>query len=88
MSTTNPMPFLVTETTPAGAPRLAGKRRLDDDIDHAATLADEIGGQVFAIEPVEPNHVAPKPAITHIALATPAGPAALPAPIDADPEVP
>ncbi|MGO1267346.1 MAG: hypothetical protein ACTMIY_11995 [Microbacterium gubbeenense] len=81
MSSTNRMPYLVTETTSAGAPRLAGKRRTTDDIDEAAEIADAIHGQVFAIEPVEPNHVAPKPAITHVSLAATPSPAALPAPV-------
>lgn len=87
MPVSNPMPFLVTETTPTGDPRLAGKRRLEDDIDHAATIAEQIGGQVFALEAVEPNHFAPKPSIAHVALATSDGPAALPAPVETVPEV-
>jgi len=83
MPTTKPMPFLVAETTATGSPSLAGRRRLDDDIDHAAALADEIGGRVFAIEPVEPNPVAPRPAITHVSLQ---GLAAVPVVVATDPE--
>lgn len=68
MPTTKPMPFLVAQTTDSGDPQLAGKRRLADDIEHATDVADEIGGQVFALEPIEPNPVAPLPARSHVRL--------------------
>jgi len=54
------MPTTTEGTSPTmlvlekGAENLAGKRLLTDDFDEAATRADEIGGQVFALEPVEP----------------------------------
>lgn len=71
-------PFLIAETNELGDPQLAGKRRLADDIERAADVADEIGGQVFAIEPVEPNPVAPMPARSHVRLV---GVAEIPVPV-------
>lgn len=62
MPTTENPTFLTVETRD-GTATLAGKRRLTDDFDEATGLADEIGGQVYAIEPVEPAPFAPVPAI-------------------------
>ncbi|MBO3663699.1 hypothetical protein [Microbacterium stercoris] len=60
-------PFLIAETTASGAPQLAGKRRLAEDIEQATDVADEIGGQVFALEPIEPAPYVPVAAIRHVA---------------------
>lgn len=38
-----------------GAENLAGRRRLAGDVDEAAEVAADIDGQIFALEPVEPN---------------------------------
>lgn len=64
--TENPT-FLAVETR-EGRAHLAGKRRLLDDFDEAAEVADEIDGQVFALEPVEAGPFAPVPAINHVRL--------------------
>jgi len=66
------MPTTTEGTSPTmlvlekGAENLAGKRLLTDDFDEAAMRADEIGGQVFALEPVEPAPFAPVVAIHHV----------------------
>lgn len=64
--TENPT-FLAVETR-EGRPSLAGKRRLLDDLDEAVEVADEIDGQVYALEPIEPAPFAPVPAINHVRL--------------------
>lgn len=56
--------FLVAETNAEGDPNLAGRRRLADNIESATDVADEIAGQVYALEPVEENAFPPVPAIT------------------------
>jgi hypothetical protein len=45
---------------------LAGKRMLTDDYDAAEARAEQIGGQMFALEPVEPAPFAPVVAIHHV----------------------
>lgn len=62
--TENPT-FLAVETH-EGRATLGGKRRLLDDFDEATEVADEIDGQVFALEPVEPGPFAPVPAVRHV----------------------
>ncbi|KDA05547.1 hypothetical protein DC31_13725 [Microbacterium sp. CH12i] len=59
--------FLALETRD-GRATLGGKRRLLDDFDEAVEAADEIDGQVFAIEPIEAAPFAPVAAITHVRL--------------------
>ncbi|WP_193596118.1 hypothetical protein [Microbacterium sp. YJN-G] len=58
---------LVVETRD-GRATLAGKRRLLDDFDEAAEVADEIDGQVFALELVEAAPFVPLPAVQHVRL--------------------
>ena len=45
-------PVAVVLQTRDGSPTLGGKRRLVDDFDDAAVVADELGGAVYAIEEV------------------------------------
>ena len=59
--------FLAVETR-EGRANLAGKRRLVDDFDEAVEVADEIDGQVFALEPVEAAPFQPVPAVRHVQL--------------------
>lgn len=66
MPTTNPT-FLAVETRD-GRATLGGKRRLLDDLDTAVEAADEIDGQLFAIEAVENAPFAPVPAIRHVRI--------------------
>jgi hypothetical protein len=63
--------FLIAETNDAGEPNLAGKRRLSDDIDDATVVADEIGGTVFVLEPIEPAPYEPVIAVRHVRLDAP-----------------
>lgn len=65
MPTTENPTFLTVETR-EGVATLAGKRRLTADFDEATGLADEIDGQVFALEPIEPAPFIPVPATTHV----------------------
>ena len=58
---------LVVETR-EGRATLAGKRRLLDDFTEAAEIADEIDGQVFAIEPIEQAPYTPIPAARHVRI--------------------
>lgn len=67
MPTTQNPTFLAVETH-EGRATLGGKRRLLDDFDEAAEMADEIDGQVFALEPVEMVDITPVSASTHIRL--------------------
>lgn len=60
--------FLAVETR-EGRASLAGKRRLLDTVEEAADAAEEIGGQVFALEPVETDApFAPVASIRHVRL--------------------
>ena len=68
MPTTENPTFLAVETR-EGRATLAGKRRLLDDFDEAAEIADEIDGQVYAIEPVEAAPFTPVPAVRHVRVA-------------------
>lgn len=67
MPTTENPTFLAVETR-EGRATLAGKRRLLDDFDEAAEIADEIDGQVFAIEPIEAAPFVPVPAVRHVRI--------------------
>lgn len=67
MPTTQNPTFLAVETH-EGRVTLSGKRRLLDDLDEATEVADEIDGQVFALEPVEVVDIAPVSASAHIRL--------------------
>lgn len=62
-------PTFLTVETHEGRATLGGRRRLLDDFDEAAEIAEEIDGQVFALEPVEPVEIAPVPAVCHVRLA-------------------
>lgn len=64
--TENPT-FLAVETHDGHA-NLGGKRRLLDDFDEASEVADEIDGQVFALEPVEEAPFVPVAAVCHVRL--------------------
>ncbi|WP_417510631.1 hypothetical protein [Microbacterium sp.] len=67
MLTTDHPTFLAVETR-EGRATLGGKRRLLDDLTEAVEAADEIDGQVFALEPVEVVDITPVSASTHIRL--------------------
>ena len=66
MPTTNPT-FLALETHD-GRATLGGRRRLLDDFDEAVEAAEEIDGQVFAIEAIEAAPFEPIAAITHVRI--------------------
>lgn len=67
MPTTQNPTFLAVETHD-GRATLGGRRRLLDNFDDAVESAEEMDGQVFAIEPVESAPFAPVAAITHVRL--------------------
>lgn len=64
--TDNPT-FLAVETRD-GRATLGGKRRLLDDLDEATEVADEIDGQIFALEPIEVVDITPVSASAHVRL--------------------
>ena len=64
--TDNPT-FLAVETR-AGRATLAGRRRLLDDLDAAVESAEEMDGQLYALEPVEVVDITPVAASAHIRL--------------------
>lgn len=66
MPITNPT-FLALETHD-GRATLGGRRRLLDDFVEAVETAEEIDGQVFAIEAIEAAPFAPIAAITHVRI--------------------
>lgn len=58
-------PVAVVLETRDGSPTLGGKRRLLDDFEGAAGVADELGGAVYAIEEVVTDPpFPPMPAMT------------------------
>lgn len=65
---TNQNPTFLAVETHEGRATLGGKRRLLDDFDTAAEVADEIDGQVFALEPIEAAPFAPVPAVQHVRI--------------------
>lgn len=62
-------PTFLTVETHEGRATLGGRRRLSGDFEEAAEIAEEIDGQVFALEPVEAVDIVPVPAVRHIRLA-------------------
>lgn len=67
MPTTQNPTFLTVETH-EGRATLGGKRRLLDDFSEAAEVAEEIDGQIFALEPVEAVDITPVSASAHVRL--------------------
>lgn len=63
MSTNENLTLLIVEKDAAN---LAGKRRLTGDFTEATEFAEEIDGQVYALEPIEPAPHNPVPAINHV----------------------
>lgn len=59
--------FLAIETRD-GRATLGGRRRLLDDFDDAVETAEQIDGQVFALEPVEAVDITPVSASAHVRL--------------------